>query len=67
MGLKLEENMYGWVGFFSFGPHTPVTFLDKYPPGFGIRSLSQNNVWESALSSLITMNSHFDSCKLMMY
>ena len=25
---------YGWVGvfFFIFGPHTPVTFLDKYLP-----------------------------------
>ena len=32
MGLKLEENMYGWVGFFIFGPHTPITFLVKYPP-----------------------------------
>ena len=32
MGRKLEENMYGWVGFFIFGPHTPVTFLVKYPP-----------------------------------
>ena len=29
MGLKLEENMYGWVEFFIFGPHTPVTFLFK--------------------------------------
>ena len=36
MGRKLEENMYGWVGFFISGPHTPVTFLVKYPPpGFG--------------------------------
>ena len=33
MGRKLEENMYGWVGFFISGPHTPVTFLVKYPPG----------------------------------
>ena len=33
MGLRPRKNMYGWVGFFSFGPHTPVTFLDKYPPG----------------------------------
>ena len=32
MGRKLEENMYGWVGFFISGPHTPVTFLVKYPP-----------------------------------
>ena len=32
MGQKLEENMYGWVGFFISGPHTPVTFLVKYPP-----------------------------------
>ena len=32
MGLRPRKNMYGWVGFFSFGPHTPVTFLDKYPP-----------------------------------
>ena len=24
---------YGWVGgFFLSGPHTPVTFLDRYPP-----------------------------------
>ena len=22
--------MDGWVGYFSSGPHTPVTFLDKY-------------------------------------
>ena len=32
MGLKLEENMYGWVGFFISGPHTPINFLIKYPP-----------------------------------
>ena len=32
MGLKLEENMYGWMGFFISGPHTPVTFLVKYYP-----------------------------------
>ena len=33
MGLKMDEKMYGWVGFFIFGPHTPVNFLVKYPPG----------------------------------
>ena len=27
MGLKLEENMYGWVVLFISGPHTPLTFL----------------------------------------
>ena len=32
MGVKLEENMCVRVGFFIFGPHTPVTFLVKYPP-----------------------------------
>ena len=32
MGLRPDKNMGGWVGFFFFGPHTPVTFLDKYPP-----------------------------------
>ena len=32
MGLILGKNMGGWVGFFIFGPHTPVTFLDKYLP-----------------------------------
>ena len=36
MGLRPRKNMYGWVGFFSFGPHTPVTFLDKYPPGHSV-------------------------------
>ena len=39
MGLRPRKNMYGWVGFFSFGPHTPVTFLDKYPPGNVFQSL----------------------------
>ena len=32
MGLRPGKNMGGWVGFSSVGPHTPVTFLDKYPP-----------------------------------
>ena len=37
MGLILGKNMGGWVVFFIFGPHTPVTFLDKYlPRGFSI-------------------------------
>ena len=31
MDVKLEENMYGWLGFFIFGPHAPITFLVKYP------------------------------------
>ena len=34
MGVKLEKNIGGWVAFFIFGPHTPVTFLEKYPPGW---------------------------------
>ena len=33
MGLRPGKNMGGWVGFLFSGLHTPVTFLDKYPPG----------------------------------
>ena len=32
MGLQMVENMGGWVGFSIRGLHTPVAFLDKYPP-----------------------------------
>ena len=31
-GLRQEKNMVGWVIFFFSGPHTPVTFLEKYLP-----------------------------------
>ena len=42
MGLKLRKNMYGWVGFFISGPHTPVTFLDRYPLGLYIAKILEN-------------------------
>ena len=48
MGVKLKENMYGWAGFFISGPHTPVTFLVKYPPPLGLE------VWVPLLDYLTT-------------
>ena len=32
MGRKLEENMYGWVGFFHFRSAHPRHFSSQVPP-----------------------------------
>ena len=57
MALKLEQNMYGWVGFFIFGPHPPpVSFIVKFlPPSpgggeFGLLHLTSKEVLLEALS-----------------
>ena len=48
MGVRPGKNMGGWVVFFSSGPHTPVTFLDKY----GGRDGSFENLKEDGIKKI---------------
>ncbi len=52
MGLRPGKNMGGWVGFLFSGLHTPVTFLDKYPPWGLIQRWQETHTIEPSYLSL---------------